>query len=139
MPLPSRCAGCDNVWLMGRAASTKAASAVSRLGGSALLLLLAGCSAKKPAEDTYFDRAITPPLPIDLDPCSQEVPANPSFQADVDPSDADFPEFKALVHPVLGESCALGNCHGSPTNALRLVCGGSDDVLARWNYFAATQ
>jgi hypothetical protein len=38
--------------------------------------------------------------------------------------------------------CAAGNCHGSPTNSLRLACSTSFldiDVVARWDYFAATQ
>ena len=90
------------------------------------------------------NNANTPPVPASKDDCSEVVPDDPAFMADTDPTTADFVEFKTRVHPILGDSCAAGNCHGSPANSLRLVCATgaksvSNDVLARWNYFAATQ
>jgi hypothetical protein len=86
------------------------------------------------------NNAITPPIPVERDPCTDIYPSDPAFQPGSDPATADFQEFKANVQPIVGDSCAAGNCHGSPTNSLRFVCatGANTDVLARWNYFAAT-
>jgi len=88
--------------------------------------------------------ATTPPLPAPRDPCSSQVPEVSGFDAERDPTTPDFAMFRVVVHPVLGETCAAGNCHGSPTNSLRLGCADAPDGatsarLARWNYFAATQ
>lgn len=68
--------------------------------------------------------------------CSDVVGSDPKFDPDSDPGTADFATFKSRVNPVLGESCAASNCHGSPANSLHLTCGTSA-AQVRWNYFAA--
>src|SRR4029077_12714708 len=88
------------------------------------------------------NNAISAPAQLDRDPCSNEVPNNPSFNPDADPPDPDFATFKNSVVPVISMQCAAGNCHGSPINSLRLACSKSFldiDVVSRWDYFAATQ
>jgi hypothetical protein len=79
-----------------------------------------------------------PPRPSqkELTACSTELGADPAFDPAVDPSAADFAFFRDSVNPVLGASCAAGNCHGSRTNSLYLTCGDSPEQL-RWNHFAA--
>jgi hypothetical protein len=87
------------------------------------------------------NNAASPAAEVVRDPCSTTIPSDPSFDPNVDPAGPDFAQFKRDVMPILGANCAAGNCHGSPANALRLVCAGGDnpDALARWNYFAAVQ
>jgi hypothetical protein len=83
----------------------------------------------------------TPPVPP-RDMCSNVVPSDPAFDPNVDPTTSDYGTFKNAVLPVLGAQCAASNCHGSPTNSLRLACSRSFmdlDVVARWDYFAATR
>ena len=48
----------------------------------------------------------------------------------------DYTLFSSQVNPVLGGTCAAGNCHGSPSNSLYLTCGTTPEQT-RWNYFAA--
>lgn len=67
--------------------------------------------------------------------CSTTIGSDPAFDANADPSAADFAAFEARVNPVLGESCAASNCHGSPANSLHLTCGDTPEQV-RWNYFA---
>jgi hypothetical protein len=89
------------------------------------------------------NNAISPPVVAARDECSESYPSDPDFKPDYEPTAPDFSDFKANVQPILGDTCAAGNCHGSPTNSLRLVCAtskkGNSDVLARWNYFAASE
>ncbi|HET9957178.1 MAG TPA: hypothetical protein VFQ61_21925 [Polyangiaceae bacterium] len=70
-------------------------------------------------------------------PCNTALGSGSEFDASVDPSSADFQIFRDQVNPVLGESCAAGNCHGSRSNTLYLTCGSSPEQV-RWNYFAAS-
>lgn len=67
--------------------------------------------------------------------CSTTIGSDPAFDPGADPSAADFATFEARVNPVLGESCAASNCHGSPANSLHLTCGDTPEQV-RWNYFA---
>ncbi|HYJ09870.1 MAG TPA: hypothetical protein VEX18_12700, partial [Polyangiaceae bacterium] len=67
--------------------------------------------------------------------CSTTIGSDPAFDANADPSAPDFAAFEARVNPVLGESCAASNCHGSPANSLHLTCGDTPEQV-RWNYFA---
>jgi hypothetical protein len=67
--------------------------------------------------------------------CSTTIGSDPAFDAKADPSAPDFAAFEARVNPVLGESCAASNCHGSPANSLHLTCGDTPEQV-RWNYFA---
>lgn len=69
-------------------------------------------------------------------PCSDVLGADPAFDPNNDPSASDFATFESRVNPVLGESCAASNCHGSASNSLHLTCG-SNPQQVRWNYFAA--
>jgi hypothetical protein len=87
------------------------------------------------------NNAATPVTAPERDPCSTTIPPDASFDPTADPPGADFAQFKSDVLPIVGTNCGAGNCHGSPTNALRFVCstGDNPDALARWNYFAAVQ
>jgi hypothetical protein len=71
-----------------------------------------------------------------LTTCSTELGSDPLFDPAVEPSSGDFAAFRDRVNPVLGTSCAAGNCHGSRTNSLYLTCGDGPEQL-RWNYFVA--
>lgn len=68
--------------------------------------------------------------------CSDTLGVDPDFDPNVDPTAPDFVTFKDRVNPVLGESCAASNCHGSAPNSLHLTCGTTPQQI-RWNYFAA--
>jgi hypothetical protein len=69
-------------------------------------------------------------------PCSSIIGSDPLFDPNANPSAPDFAKFEGAVNPVLGKSCAAGNCHGSPANSLHLTCGETPEQV-RWNYFAA--
>lgn len=69
--------------------------------------------------------------------CRETLGSHAAFDPNTDPPDADFTTFSSSVNRVLGESCAAGNCHGSPANSLYLTCGDSA-AQRRWNYFAAS-
>ena len=69
-------------------------------------------------------------------PCTNVVPSAAGFDPNTDPTTNDFAGFKANVSPILGQTCASGNCHGTTVNALYLTCGASPQGV-RWNYFAA--
>jgi hypothetical protein len=117
---------------------------IRHAGGKTLGLTTAGFHTLKAwiAGGASENNAVTPPPAAERDACSDSVPADPAFDPNNDPPGDDYDIFKSKVHPVLAESCAAGNCHGSESNSLRLVCaaGTTDaDVLARWNYFAAVQ
>jgi len=88
------------------------------------------------------NNSVAAPVIPPRDDCTDSYPSDPKFDPNTDPTTPDFQEFKATVHPMVGDSCAAGNCHGSPTNSLRFVCAtqgsANTDVLARWNYFAAS-
>lgn len=73
-------------------------------------------------------------------PCRNGLPPKLyGFDAGALPGDEQgFTEFASQVQPVLAESCAGGQCHGSVQADLYLTCG-SDDQEVRWNYFIATQ
>jgi hypothetical protein len=70
-------------------------------------------------------------------PCTSQIGSSPLFDPAVDPTAPDFGTFRDRVNPVIGESCAAGNCHGNPSNSLYLTCGDSPEQI-RWNYFAAS-
>jgi hypothetical protein len=78
-----------------------------------------------------------PPLPPKhvLDPCKHEIGQDPLFDPNADPAAPDYATFAATVAPIVGASCAAGNCHGASSNALHLACG-STPAEVRWNYFA---
>lgn len=69
--------------------------------------------------------------------CTTTVGNDPAFDPSMDPTDPDYGTFEARVNGVLGERCAAGNCHSSPTNSLYLTCGKTDEQK-RWNYFVAS-
>src|SRR6185503_21247884 len=117
---------------------------IRHAGGKTLGLTTAGFHTLKAwiAGGASENNAVVPPPAAERDACSDSVPADPAFDPSRDPPTDDYEQFKSKVHPVLAASCAAGNCHGSESNSLRLVCqvGNTDaDVLARWNYFAAVQ
>jgi hypothetical protein len=78
------------------------------------------------------------PLSVNRLPCTTNVPLPPGFDPKRDPGTADYATFRDRVVPILRQTCAAGNCHGTPANELYLTCGDSDDQL-RWNYFIASQ
>jgi hypothetical protein len=69
-------------------------------------------------------------------PCSGAVPSVPGFDPTQDPTAADFSTFAQLINPLLRQSCAAGNCHGTQVNTLYLTCGETPAEV-RYNYFAA--
>ncbi|HZU83622.1 MAG TPA: hypothetical protein VE987_11925, partial [Polyangiaceae bacterium] len=75
------------------------------------------------------------PVTVARKPCSDVVPTAVGFDPTADPG-PDFPLFQQGAGRVLAQSCAAGNCHGTPLNALYLTCGQTPEE-ARWNYFAA--
>ena len=76
------------------------------------------------------------PKQTSTQPCTTIVPSAPGFDPSVDPTNADFAQFRDNVAPVLKSSCAAGNCHGAPSNDLYLTCGDTPEQI-RWNYLAA--
>jgi hypothetical protein len=74
---------------------------------------------------------------IDKLPCVTFVPSAPGFDPTVDPATPDFATFRDKVNPVLAQSCAAANCHGTQANDLYLTCGSAPDQI-RWNYFSAS-
>jgi hypothetical protein len=117
---------------------------VRHAGGKTLGLTTAGFHTLKAwiASGASENNAVTPRPAAERDACSDTVPSDPAFDPSQDPTTDDYEQFKAKVHPVLADSCAAGNCHGSESNSLRLVCSAGRteaEVLARWNYFAAVQ
>jgi hypothetical protein len=83
------------------------------------------------------NNAPRPPAEKPTGACSTDIGSDPLFDPAVAPAGQDFQFFTASVNPVLGESCAASNCHGSPANSLYLTCGDTPELL-RWNYFAAS-
>jgi hypothetical protein len=117
---------------------------IRHAGGKTLGLTTAGFHTLKAwiAAGASENNALVPPRQAERGPCSDNVPTDPAFDPDNDPSTPDYADFRSKVHPVLAQNCAAGNCHGSESNSLRLVCaaGSADEnVLARWNYFASVQ
>jgi hypothetical protein len=76
------------------------------------------------------------PVLLAQTPCTGVIPVAVGFDPNSDPTTNDFPQFKATVNPLLGQTCASGNCHGTTVNALYLTCGSTPEQI-RWNYFAA--
>jgi len=72
---------------------------------------------------------------LEQTPCSSSVGTDPEFDSTADPTASDFRTFVDNVNPVLGTSCAAGNCHGAAANSLYLTCGDTPEAV-RWNYFA---
>jgi hypothetical protein len=79
-----------------------------------------------------------PPPKLDRLPCTTVIPTDPAFDPSKDPATRDFGTFRDKVSPILGKSCAAGNCHGTASNELYLTCGESPEQV-RWNYFSASQ
>lgn len=70
--------------------------------------------------------------------CATDVPGDPAFNPNADPTAKDYQTFLSKVNPVFKGSCNAVNCHGTPVNELYLTCGDSDQQK-RWNYFVAVQ
>ena len=61
------------------------------------------------------------------DLCSKRIPSDPAFNPDVDPTALRLRRLSRTAScPSSGEQCAAGNCHGSPSNSLRLACSTLD-------------
>ncbi len=72
---------------------------------------------------------------LDRNSCRDALGSNPLFNPNAEPATPDYETFARRVNPVLGDSCAAGNCHGSASNSVYLTCGDTDEQR-RWNYFA---
>ncbi|MCA9581126.1 MAG: PD40 domain-containing protein, partial [Myxococcales bacterium] len=74
-----------------------------------------------------------------LGSCRAGAGTAPGFDPDKDPDESDsFRGFRDQVQPVLRETCAGGNCHGSPISDMYLACGDTEEEL-RWNFFVAVE
>ena len=75
----------------------------------------------------------------DLIPSTSVYPLAAGFNGNTDPTTKDWKDgtFQQQAEPVLSQSCAAGDCHGTLANALYLTCGRSPEEV-RWNYFAAS-
>ncbi|HEX3597431.1 MAG TPA: hypothetical protein VHU80_20125, partial [Polyangiaceae bacterium] len=82
------------------------------------------------------NNSVVPPPDLGRTPCSTALGTDQDFDPNTDPATPDYQIFASRVNPVLGSTCAAGNCHGSPTNSMYLTCGTSPEQT-RWNYFAA--
>jgi len=80
----------------------------------------------------------TPPKNLVREPCVNNVPSAPDFDSTKDPTAKDFATFQARVAPMMHDTCAAKNCHGTASNELYLTCGDTPEGL-RWNYYIATQ
>jgi hypothetical protein len=85
---------------------------------------------------------VTPPS-FPKTACSHNIPSAAGFDPNNDPTTSDWTDFlkgvqgMASASSILQTSCAAGNCHGTPVNALYLTCGTMPSEV-RWNYFAAS-
>ena len=71
--------------------------------------------------------------------CRTAIGSAPGFDPDAAPADApSYDRFRNELQGTFVESCAGGNCHGSPIADLYLTCG-EDERQTRWNYFVAVQ
>ncbi len=82
------------------------------------------------------NNSVVPPPDLGRTPCPTAVGTDVDFDPTTDPTTPDYKTFVDRVNPVLGGTCAAGNCHGSPTNSMYLTCGTTPEQT-RWNYFAA--
>ncbi len=80
------------------------------------------------------NNAPLPQPPLAFEGCTTELGSDPLFDASKDPATADYGQFVSSVIPVLKQSCAAGNCHGTSANTLYLTCGDTPEQQ-RWNYF----
>jgi hypothetical protein len=91
---------------------------------------------------TENDTGVTSPI-IPREPCTHTIPSAAGFDPTTDPTTSDWRDFLDGLPPmrstatILASSCASGNCHGTPVNALYLTCGSTPEET-RWNYFAAS-
>jgi len=88
------------------------------------------------------DNTGVPSVNLPRTPCSHVIPSASvfsgaiGFMGNTDPATADWSVFQQQAEPVLVQSCAAGDCHGTLVNALYLTCGSQPEEV-RWNYFAA--
>jgi hypothetical protein len=77
---------------------------------------------------------------VDTDPNSAILPFSASTfsGAMINRNSPDYLSFKNTVAPYIHDVCASGNCHGTTSNELYLLCG-NDQAQIDWNYFAAGQ
>jgi hypothetical protein len=78
------------------------------------------------------------PVAVAKLPCTSNVPVVAGFDSTQDPAAPDFGTFQRSVAPMMQNSCAAGNCHGSAANELYLTCGNSPAEV-RWNYYISAQ
>ncbi len=82
------------------------------------------------------NNSVVPAPDLGRTPCPTNVGNDSDFDPTTDPTAPDYKTFVDRVNPVLGKTCAAGNCHGSPSNSMYLTCGTSPEQT-RWNYFSA--
>ena len=88
------------------------------------------------------------PVTIPRDPCVSAPPPTTlegfpvtalGFDPTHDPTnDPGFSTFQSTVTPYLQTTCAAGNCHGTSTNVMYLLCGANPQELA-WNFWVLSQ
>jgi hypothetical protein len=96
---------------------------------------------------TVNNSGITP-VTIPRDPCVSGAPpttlegfatSDLGFDPTHDPSsDQGYSTFQSTVAPFVQSTCAAGNCHGTSTNVMFLLCGNSPPELA-WNFWVLSQ
>lgn len=77
---------------------------------------------------------------VDSDPDMSVAPFSQASYApgSVNHTASDYVTFKNTVAPFIKSTCASGNCHGTKSNELYLLCG-NDQAQLDWNYFVAGQ
>ena len=89
-----------------------------------------------------------PPSNLPKDPCVSADPpsvldgipvATLGFDPTHDPSkDKGYVTFTSKIQPYVKTTCAAGNCHGTSSNVMVLLCGDTKPQLA-WNFWVLSQ
>ena len=90
----------------------------------------------KPPGNIPRDACVSAPPPAAIDGFPV---ASLGFDPTHDPTnDPGFATFQSTVAPYMATSCAAGNCHGTSSNVMYLLCGNNPQELA-WNFWVLGQ
>jgi len=79
-------------------------------------------------------------LAVNLGECLPEAGSHPLYDRGLaERFPAHFDRFVRQVEPLLRETCAGGDCHGSPIADLYLGCGDDGGAQSQWNFWVAVQ